>query len=157
MSKIEVFQPRDVTAALANDKRSKNALVANTSGVVSFGTFPSNNHSFPSGDITLRLGYVGYGAGRKGAFGLRHIWEKHKTEVMATNPEDIPAFIEAIITKGSNVIIDKDKDPNKPLIVESKVGLLTLGLKLPNNANPYYHVITAYARKSHPGTVIATL
>jgi hypothetical protein len=157
MSEIAIFQPGDVTVEVANNKNSKNAWVANTSGLLSFGTFPENNHNFPVGEITLKLGYVGFDSERKGAYGLRHIWEKHGSEVMATSPSDIPLFIEGIITSGSTVIVDRDKDPKKPLIVKSSIGLLTLGLKQPKDSEPYYHIITAYVRKSHPGIVIATI
>jgi hypothetical protein len=157
MPEIKIYQPQDITTALAGEKSTKNARVANTAGSISYGMFPINNQGFPVAEIILKLGYIGFKANRDGAFGLRHIWEKHRNEIGLSSPSEIPAFIESILTPGSEVIIDHNKDPRKPLIIESSIGLLTLSLTQPQLELHHYNIITAYARKSHPGIVIATL
>jgi len=154
---IQIFQPNDVTPAIAELRNQKNARVSNNRGQVSFGLFPSNNHNFPVGDIHLKLGFIGNGHRRSGAFGLRHIWEKHGSELGLTAPQQVSAFIETILQPGANVIVNHSKSPDKPLIVESSNGLITLGMVKPNNESAYYHIITAYGRKSHPGIIIANL
>ncbi|WP_126169631.1 hypothetical protein [Shewanella khirikhana] len=156
MSQIVIYQPSDVTTALAAQKTAKNARIANTSGQVSFGIFPLNSHGYQSAPIILKLGFIGYASQRTGAYGLRHIWEKHGQEIGISNPSDVPSFIESILIPGAEVIIDSTKSA-KPLIIESKTGLITVGFSTPPNEAPHYHIITAYTRKNHPGTVIATL
>ena len=154
---MQIFQPQDVTLAIANLRTQKNARVSNSRGQISFGLFPSNNHNFPVGDIHLKLGFIGNGHRRKGAYGLRHIWEKHGAELGLTAPLQVPDFIKTVLQPGANVIVDHSKSSDKPLIVESNNGLVTLGVVKPNNEPPYYHIITAYGRKSHPGIIIANL
>jgi hypothetical protein len=152
---IQTLKPNDVTLALANKKTQKNTRISNDIGLLSFGIFPANKHDFPVGNVYLRLGFIGFSGARKGAFGLRHIWEKHGSELGLTAPKEVPGFIDKILVPGAEVIIDNSKDPDKPVVVESSNGLITLGLVEPKNEDSYYHIITAYSRKNHPGTVIA--
>ena len=152
-----MLQHNEITLELVSLKNKKNTRVLNELGQESFGNFPANNHNFPVGEIYLKLGYIGYTNARSGAFGLRHIWEKHGTELGLQEPKEILGFIKKVLAEGAEVIVDSMKDPNKPLVVESSSGLITLALETPNNKLPNYHIITAYSRKSHPGVVIATI
>jgi len=154
---MEILQSSDITLNLATKTTKKNSFIANCSGVQSFGTFPSNNHGFPSVSIYLKLGIIGFGSERLGAFGLRHIWEKHGSEIGISLPSQIPSFIESILQPGSVVIIDRNKCPDKPLIIESNAGMIIVGLNQPKNAPEYFNIISAYDRRSHPGIVIATI
>lgn len=156
MSEIKIFQPSDITLEHVSKKNKPNSLITNQLGHISFGDFPANNHDFPEATIILRLGLIGYGYGRLGAFGLRHIWEKHRIDLGITNPSEVVNFIESIIQPGAEVLIDKKKSPNKPLIIESSNGLISLNLTNIGD-QPVYSIITAYDRKSHPGNVIATI
>ena len=153
---MQIFQPSDITPTLLSDGSTKNSFVANTSGKHSFGNFPVNNHGSPVANIYLKLGYVGYGSVRSGAFGLRHIWEKHGAELSLSDPIDAIKFIESILQVGAHVILDQTKG-NKPVVVQSSAGLVTLGLTKPPNEDPYFNIITAYDRRNHPGTLIAKL
>ncbi len=157
---IQIYQPSEITEELALSSCTKNAKVMNTDGNISFGLFPANNYHFPEAEIHLKLGYIGkYQRGSrdpKGAFGLRHIYDKHKHDIGISNPNEIPEFIESIIIPGADVIIDKNKSEDKPLIIESSQGLIALGLITPNGHEPYFSIITAYNRKSHPGIVIGS-
>jgi hypothetical protein len=154
---MEIYQPSDLTKILVEDKNQRNAYVASSKNILSFGRFPANNYGFPEGDIKLKLGHIGVGRNRQGGFGLRHIWEKHGSECGLTCPTQIPAYLERIITVGAHVLIDKDKDPDKPLILESKVGMAILMINTPKPGAIFYTITSAYSRKSHKGNVIATL
>lgn len=152
MSVIKIFQPSDITLQIAQKKNAQNTLVANSEGHHSFGMFPANNNGFPEAEIVLKLGNIGYGFLRKGGFGLRHVWEKHGSDLGLQNPYEVVGFIESIIQPGAEIIVDKSKDPKKPLIIESSWGLVALEIQAST-----YSITSAYNRKSHPGTVIATI
>nr|WP_010890242.1 hypothetical protein [Salmonella enterica]AAB91550.1 hypothetical protein [Salmonella enterica subsp. enterica serovar Berta] len=111
--------------------------------------------------IILKLGDSGFYNKRteslEGAYGLRHIWDKHRVEIGATSAEDIVIFLESILLAGAEVLIDPKKGQNKAIVVESGTGMMILELKKPNGEDPYYSIITAYDRKSHPGTKLHTL
>lgn len=154
---MQTLHPNDITLELASLKTRKNTRILNDLGQESFGTFPANKHNFPAGEIYLKLGVIGFTEARKGAFGLRHIWEKHQSDLELKCIQDIPAFIEKVLSEGAEVIVDKSKSPDKPLIVESNSGLITLALETPKGLPPHYNIITAYNRKNHPGVVIATM
>jgi hypothetical protein len=51
-------------------------------------------------------------------------------------------------------VINTLKDENAALVIESKTGLVILRL---SKDKTYYDIISAYDRKSHPGTVIARI
>lgn len=144
----------DLSIEWMSHKRSKNAFVTNTKGNLAFGIFPTNNNHWPELEIRLKVGFAGFGKARSGAFGIRHIFEKHGKEIGLTCPSEIPSYIESIITKGATVIVDSAKDANAALVIESQTGLVILRL---SKDKAYYDIISAYDRKSHPGTVIATL
>ena len=153
-----ILTPNDISQQDLIAKNRKNSLIATCDGNDNFGIFPQV-HEFPSGNIYLKLGYAGYyKKGRnspEGAFGLRHIWDKHRNEFNGQNALDIISFVETIITTGADIIVDLNKDPNKPLVVESSVGMAVLKPTIGNT--PSYSIITAYTRKQHPGVLIGNL
>lgn len=153
---MEIYQPSDLTVELMESKNKKNAYIASSNNVLSFGFFPCNNNGWPESPIKLKLGNIGVGKSRRGGFGLRHIWEKHGKECGLAVPADVILFIEKIISSGAKIIIDKDKAPSKPLIIKSKVGMAILKLNTPNQGGAFYTITSAYNRKNHPGNVIAT-
>lgn len=150
-----------ITTQHLNSKNAKNTKILTSLGNTFFGVMPQLNADFPEGDIILKLGDSGFYDKRtkqiKSAFGLRHIWDKHRAEIVANNATDIILFIESIITNGANVIIDNSKSKDKPLIVKSNMGMVVVELKTPQNEASYYSIITAYIKKSHPGTLMASL
>ncbi len=158
---MSILLPHDVSQQMLNSKKTKNAKVTNSNGTCSFGIMPNLNSKFPAGEIILKLGDPGFYDRRekklKAAFGLRHIWDKHKVEIGATNAFDVIKFIESVITLGAEVLIDSNKDPNKPLIVESTAGMVVVELKQPQGEEPYYSIVTAYDKKRHAGTLVGNL
>jgi len=160
---MSIFTPNDVSIEMLNiDKKTQqNAKVTNSNGSVSFGLMPNLNNNLPQGEVILKLGYKGFYNPRekesKGAFGLRHIWDKHRAEINAKSASDIILFIEEVMIPGADIIIDKKKSLEKPLIVESSTGMVIVALKRPLGEDAYYHVVTAYDRKSHPGILVGNL
>lgn len=158
---MSIFSSNDVSLEMLNKKTQKNAKVTNSTGQLSFGIIPKLNDKLPQGEVILKLGYKGfYSPGDrepKGAFGLRHIWDKHKTEINAQSASDIILFIEDVMVAGAEILIDRNKSLEKPLIVESKTGMVIVELKMPHEEDAYYSVVTAYDRKSHPGTLVGNL
>ena len=158
---MEVLIPNDICSIKLSNKSTKNARVTKLDGSHVFGKVPSLNDKFPEGDIILKLGYQGfYNSSNnllQGAFGLRHIWDKHRAEIGATNAEDVVRFVESILKVGADILIDESKHANKPLVIESSTGMVILELKSPQNEDAYYTIITAYDRKSHPGTLMGNI
>lgn len=158
---MEVLIPNDISTQTLKAKNQQNARVTKNDGSGSFGRVPRLNDTFPEGEILLKLGNKGFfdpvSKSLKKAFGLRHIWDKHRQEIGATTAQDIVTFVESVLQSGAEIIIDKNKSPTKPLIVESNVGMVIVELKQPLGENAYYSIITAYVRKSHPGTLMGNL
>lgn len=144
----------DLSILHMNHKKQKNSVIIRKGGYDNFGLLPFNNNGFESLPIKLKLGLIGFGANRQGAYGVRHIFEKHKNEIGITCPSEIPGFIERIMISGADVIVDYNKDINKVLCIESKVGMVVFARK---GSNDHYNIITAYDKRSHPGTLIARL
>ncbi|MBJ4267093.1 hypothetical protein JGE07_22555, partial [Salmonella enterica subsp. enterica serovar London] len=98
---MNLLLPRDIVEAVLNDKKTKNARVAKCDGSEFFLELPSMNADFPAGKIILKLGDSGFYNKRtkslEGAYGLRHIWDKHRVEIGATSAEDIVIFLESIL------------------------------------------------------------
>lgn len=91
-----------------------------------------------------------------GVFGLRHIWEDHANELSFGCPSEVPGFVEKVISSGTPVLIDSGKNPDSPLVVNSSHGMAVLRyVKAPEES--FYDIITAYNRRNHPGTVIASI
>lgn len=158
---MSLLLPSDITEAVLNEKKTKNARVAKSDGSEFFLDLPYMNADFPAGKIILKLGDSGFynkkTGNLEGAYGLRHIWDKHRTELGATSAEDIVIFLESVLLAGAEVLIDAKKGPNKAIIVESGTGMMILELKKPQGEDPCYSIITAYDRKSHPGIKVHIL
>lgn len=157
---MEILLPQDITSAILLGKKKKNSRVCKIDGSEFFFTIPHLSADFPGGNIILKLGDPGYyNKSQKkleGAYGLRHIWDKHRAEIGATCAEDIVNFLEKILLSGAQVLLDPKKGPDKVIVVESGTGMMIVELKKPNNEDAYYSIVTAYDRKSHPGTVLHT-
>lgn len=156
MTEATLLTLDEITLDVMTHNRTKNALIESASGEASFGLFPQNNNGFPSVDIRLKLGFVGNGRGRTGAYGLRHIFEKHHQQIGMSCPSEVVSYVKSIIKPGAEVLVDYRKAPDRPLVIESSTGIIVLSLN-GVGANQHYNIITAYSRFSHPGTVIATV
>lgn len=142
---------------IASGRSAKNTRILNpTTGDFRFGYIPENP-VIDSGHIYLCLGYDGFGPDRRGAFGARHIWDKHQVDLNLTQFADVPHTVASILTEGCNVLVDQNKGgPTKPIVINTPHGMVSLQHKLIDNV-PEYHVLTAYGRNDHPGTVVAQL
>ncbi|MCZ5750110.1 hypothetical protein O5207_00520 [Escherichia coli] len=93
---MNLLLPRDIVEAVLNDKKTKMHEWLSVMEVNFFLELPSMNADFPAGKIILKLGDSGFYNKRtkslEGAYGLRHIWDKHRVEIGATSAEDIVIF-----------------------------------------------------------------
>jgi len=158
---MDVLIPSSISDDTLRNKTKPNARVTKSDGSRYFGKVPKLNDSFPEGQIILKLGKRGFfnqtSREVQGAFGLRHIWDKHRREINATTVQEVVVFVESILKNGADVLIDDNKHPNKPLVVESSIGMVILELKRPQDEDAYYSIITAYERTSHPGTLMGNI
>lgn len=144
-----------LTSALMEANTTKNRKVLNpVNNTIVFGKIPDNPTGIPSGLIHLRLGYVGFGHHREGAFGARHIWEKHKTDLSIAKPEDLSLILAEILVEGVNVLYE---DESKPLVLNTEKGLVALQYKKSFGGLGEYSIITAYGRRDSRGVVFAKL
>ena len=150
-----MLKKTDLTCKLMVANTTKNNKVLNPeSGTLVFGKIPDNPTGIPSGLIYLRLGYIGNGATRKGAFGARHIREKHKTDLSILKPEDVPKTLADILVAGVDILYE---DSNKPVVLNTRQGLVSLQLKKDPNGSNEYSIVSAYGRKDSRGVVFAKL
>lgn len=148
-----------LTETLMLTKTTKNKKVLNPeTNKLSFGMIPDDHNAVPGGDIHLKLGLVGYGNQRKGAFGARHIWEKHQVDLNLTTPSEVPSKIAEILKEGVNVLVEFDdqKRSNMPVVLNTALGKVALAPKS-TDGKVTYEIISAHANKNARGTVIGTL
>lgn len=150
-----VYQPSDLSEEVMSGKNTKNALIANpqTNGV-SFGRIPPNNSGVSEGDIYLKLGLIGHGNQRKGAFGVRHVWEKHQKDLGIEKPDDTPLIIAEILSEGVDILISGSG--SRPIALNTKYGVVILEQKTIDQV-AYYSIVSAYGKKNVTGTVIGQL
>jgi len=145
----------ELTEALMAAHTTKNIKVLNPqSGTIIFGKVPENPTGIPSGMIHLRLGYVGSGRRKSGAFGARHIWEKHKIDLSISSPEEVPQILASILEPGVEILYEH---VNKPVVLNTAKGLVSLQLKKDETGGNWYNIISAYGRRNSRGTVFAEL
>jgi hypothetical protein len=149
----------DLIDNLMSEKTAKNQKILNPkTNKLSFGIVPDDHSAIPGGDIHLKLGLIGYGPQRKGAFGARHIWEKHKIDLNLSKPHEIPNKIADILKEGINVLVEFDdqKRNNMPVVLNTAIGKVALAPKT-YEGKVIYEIISAHANKNARGTVIGTL
>lgn len=147
------FQASDLSLSLMSTKNKKGTKVTNpATGGLSFGRVPKNKNGIPEGEIFLKVGYVGFGPRRKGAYGARHVWEKHREELGITSPEDVPEKLSKILKPGSKVLVDSTKGDKKIVALNTTEGLVAL-----QEEEDGYSIITAYGRKDPTGIEIGEL
>lgn len=151
-----VYQPSDLSDVVMNGKNTKNALITNpqTNGV-SFGRIPPNNSGVSEGEIYLKLGLIGHGRERKGAFGVRHVWEKHQKDLGIIKPEDTPRIIAEILSEGVDILLSGNTG-SRPIALNTKYGVVILEQKIIDQVTSY-SVVSAYGKKNITGTVIGQL
>ncbi|MGL5719548.1 MAG: hypothetical protein ACRCYP_01955 [Alphaproteobacteria bacterium] len=156
-----VYSATDLNALVMADKKQKNAFVVNPiTGGLSFGRIPDNNNGIDAGEIYLKLGLVGHGKQRKGAFGVRHVWEKHQVDLGISKSEDTPSVIASILTEGADILVDmtSSSTPARPIVLNTSLGIVVLEKKLEQGTGVvYYSLVSAYGKKNMTGTVIGKL
>lgn len=151
-----------LTVATINQKKNKNSKILNPSiEQLSFGQVPQNNNHVPSGHIYLRLGDKGVvrGGNIVGAFGARHVWDKHRKDLNLSKPQDIAIRIGSIMTAGVDILIDPTRATSsvRPVVLNTAIGVVALQLKHSASGVPEYSIVSAYGRKTNPGIVIGKL
>ncbi|WP_299143133.1 hypothetical protein [uncultured Vibrio sp.] len=150
--------------ALTNDfmskrnKRGTKVINPNTDKT-SFGRIPKNNNGIPEGEIYLKVGIIGHGPTRTGAFGARHIWEKHKVDLKISQSTNVPAIIASILEEGVDVLVNfqASHSPARAIVLNTNIGRVALKQEQDKNGRFSYTIISAYGNKNAPGTVIGTL
>lgn len=150
-----VYQPSDLSEEVINGKNTKNALVTNPqTGGLSFGKIPPNNNGVSEGEIYLKLGLAGHGRLRKGAFGARHVWEKHKSDLGITTPDQTPMIIAEILSEGVDILLSTTDA--RPIALNTKYGVVILEEKVIDQVASY-SIVSAYGKKNIAGIVIGQL
>lgn len=159
-TQASIFQATDLNDTLMSDSKSKGSKVANpNTGKLSYGHIPENNNGIPNGPIYLKLGLVGSGGGRQGAFGARHVWEKHKSDLNISTPEETPQVIANILASGVNVLVNFNAghSPHRPVVLNTSMGRVALTPYKEVGGVDAYSIVSAYGNKNAPGTVIGKL
>lgn len=154
-----VFLPTDLNEAIMAAKSTRNALVVNpNTGGMSFGRIPINNSGIAEGEIYLKLGFIGFGREREGAFGARHVWEKHKKDLNIAIPEDTAQTIADILQVGIDIVVNFEvkKHAIRPVLLNTARGRVVVEEKTMEGI-PSYTIISAYGNKDAPGTLIGNL
>ncbi|WP_434363076.1 hypothetical protein NF212_25345 (plasmid) [Parasalinivibrio latis] len=143
---------------LGNKNQKNNFIVNPRTGRLSFGRIPPNNLGVAEGEIYLKLGYIGFGPQKKGAYGARHIWEKHQIDLNLGNPQDIAVRLLDIMAVGVDILVDFSArhNPARPVILNTSVGRVALTAESKQGV-PCYSIVSAYGARNAPGTVIGTL
>lgn len=148
---------QELTLQLMNCNNRKGTRVINPlTGLMTFGAIPANSH-VPEGDIFLKLGIRGRGYDRLGAFGVRHIWDKHGAELGAAMPGDIPSKVYEILAPGADILLDTTKGAGKIITLNTSKGMVILQEEKAGNYCSIYSIITAYTKKTAKGILIASL
>lgn len=154
-----VFQSSDLSKDVMSARTTKNAFVTNpNTGSLSFGKIPANNFGITEGEIYLKLGSIGFGRSREGAFGARHVWEKHKKDLAIPSPEVTAQVVADILQEGVEVIVNFDAKEQhlRPVVLNTTKGRVILEEKAINGV-ACYTIISAYGNRNAPGTVIGNL
>ena len=111
----------------------------------------------PGAPIILRRG----NHGRKGGFGVRHIWARHEADLRKRGYEseaDVSRYVAAIVLAGSPVYceFERIRDP-RVSIVRSSVGMAVLEYKTDRDDNCVYSVVTAFSHRNPHGTRIGSV
>lgn len=159
-TQTSIYQATDLNETLMSESKSKGSKIVNpNTGKLSYGHIPENNNGIPSGPIYLKLGNVGSGRFRNGAFGARHVWEKHKNDLNISNPVDTPQVIANILILGVNVLVDFDAEhsPHRPVVLNTSIGRVALIHYKELGGIDAYSIVSAYGNKNATGIVIGTL
>ncbi|MCG3814299.1 hypothetical protein I3260_18880 [Photobacterium damselae] len=154
------IQPTDLNRTLMSGNNAKGSKVINpNTGRLSYGHIPQNSLGIPSGPIYLKLGNIGAGKKRTGSFGARHIWEKHKTDLRISNPEDTAQVVANILATGVNVLVDFNAkhSPSRPVVLNTAIGRVALVSYKESGGVDAYSIVSAYGNKNASGTVIGIL
>jgi len=122
-------------------------------GITFFGSIEATkvgNIIVPSGHIILKRGVPN-------AFGVAHIWARHKQDMNAlgySSIEQVPHYVAEIVHPGAVIQYESDKryKNHRLTIVKSERGIAIL--EFIDNA---YSIVTAYNRKRPRGSIIGSV
>ena len=119
MTKCNILEAISLTEDLAKQGNRQNTKIVNPeTGKLSFGIIPKNR-IIESGEIYLRLGFVGVGRDLAGGFGARHIWDKHSKDLSLSEFSDVPSVVAALLLEGCKVLVDFNKGGDDKYLVSS--------------------------------------
>jgi len=145
----------------------KNDYIVNPkTGTPVFGTIPCINNKpypFPEGEIFLKYGeHLGANRG----FGIRHIWEEHKDDILSMGYESTDKYaltahyVSDILISGARIFCEFARHRNERVtILQSAIGISIIEHRYDGDGNTIYSVISAYKlrrRKPH-GELIGNL
>lgn len=120
------------------------------SGEQSFGIVPY----IKSGHIELPSGHIYLPYGRRN-FGAVHIFERHSKEMLQqglSSLEDVPSFVAKIVRPRAPLHLEGGEHRDHKLaVVQSSSGTVILQLRLPQDTEPVYTVVTAFLGKLRHG------
>ena len=140
-------------------KFKENVLIAHPSGSMSFGTLPDMpKFDLRGGEIYLRVG-VHWGDNR--GFGIKHIWEAHRADLLKYNCESIDgvaAHIAKMIVPGAPIYCEfKEMSGNhRVAVLKNPKGSLILEPRNERRGFGYY-VVTWYPKRRAEGTLVGTV
>jgi hypothetical protein len=143
-----------ITNELISRQNMRGTRIINPrTGLMNFGSVPVNSH-VPDGLIYLKLGWPGFGPNKTGAFGARHIWDKHRGEWPGLTPEQIPEKVLDILVPGADILLHQGA--GKIITLNTSKGMVVLQEER-EGLGFIYSVVTAYTRKDPKGIKIAQL
>ncbi|TIO79427.1 hypothetical protein [Mesorhizobium sp.] len=96
----------------------------------------------------------------RGGFGVRHIWARHQTEILARGysaEEDIAKYVADIVRPGSPVFCEFGHIRNvRVTVVRTTIGIAVLEHKT-HGDDVHYSVVTAFAQRNAHGTRVGTV
>ncbi|MES0197004.1 hypothetical protein [Mesorhizobium sp. M0011] len=137
-----------------------NTLIQHPSnGTYYFGRVEEKNVrgvAIPGAPVVLKLGRHS----ARGGFGVRHIWARHKAEVLAcgyVEEGDVPKYVAAIVCPGSPVYCEFGHIGDvRVTVVRTKIGIAVLEHKIRGD-DIHYSVVTAFAQRNPHGTRIGSI
>ncbi len=141
-------------------KLKENTLVPHPDGGITFGTIPDMpNFGLPGGEVYLCVG-AHRGTGR--GFGVIHIWEAHKADLLrygCASIEGVATHIAKMITPGAKIYCEfrEQRDGNRIAVIRSTAGMVILEPRHHRGRGLGYYVITWYPKRQPDGTLVGTV
>ncbi len=138
-------------------KLKENSLVAHPDGGYSFGTIPDMpKFGLPGGNVFLR---VGVHRRANSGFGVIHVWEAHRSDLLKHGCETIDgvaAHIAKIIIPGAPIYCEfkEQRGGHRIAVLRTFTGTLILEPRHERTNGFGYYVVTWYPKRRAHGTLV---